>query len=77
MTNIRSKVSRQFIGEIDETELACRILEGSVQCARPLGKTAKEALQCLPREDRDALYRSARAVMIYWQECIAKVQSVQ
>jgi hypothetical protein len=59
-----------FIAAIDPAELAVRIIEASGGVKRPPGKTAKQALDDLPDEDRTAALNAARAAAEYLTECV-------
>lgn len=58
-----------LIVEMDQEELACRMLEGMYGCKRPPGSTARQALATMPAQDREALMRGAMVAMTYLREC--------
>jgi hypothetical protein len=66
---------KKFIAEIDEAELACRIIEGVLGLRRPEGLTAAQAVDAI--EDSDGWRNGARMALQYITECIneAKVPS--
>lgn len=77
MTIKKPKVQR-FMAEIDETELACRIMEATLDIKRPKGTTAEQAFAGLtPELSKEAQYfrQGARAAMLYWVECLQKLEA--
>lgn len=62
--------------ELDEAELACRILEAQVEARRPKGMAAKEALAGQPAGLRGDVMRAARAAILYLHEQINAGSSV-
>jgi len=70
----RNKPSK-YVAEIDEAELAVRMVEAAIGLKRPPGATARETLA-----DADwgpAFERAARAAMEYWQECLVQMNEAQ
>lgn len=61
-----------FVAEIDEEELACRILENFLNIRRPPGVTAKQLLEGAHDTTYDGARRAARAALEYYAECIKK-----
>ena len=59
-----------FIAEIDEAELACRILEGFLFLKRPPGKTAQQCLEGANQETKQGARNAARKALGYLDECI-------
>lgn len=60
-----------LVGEVDETELACRMLEAAQSIRRPAGATAAQALDSLDPASRAWIQRQARAAITYMAECLA------
>ena len=65
-------MSFTFLAEIDGAELACRMLEAIGGLDRPVGSTAREALDRVQPETRTAMLRAANAAVVYLQECLEK-----
>lgn len=63
--------------ELDQDELACRILEAQVEARRPKGMTATQALAGQPAELAADVRRAAVAAMRYLEERINAGASVQ
>lgn len=80
MTDDRREVlarsATKYIAEVDPTELACRMLEAAQNMRRPLGTTAKEALDSLDQDSREWLMRQAIAALTYMSECFASAGRV-
>ena len=62
--------------ELDEAELACRILEAIVGYRRPVGMTAEEALATQDEQSRNDVRHAAVAAMRYLTERINAGSSV-
>jgi hypothetical protein len=58
-----------LIGEVDEAELCCRMLEAAGNMKRPVGATAREALAGLDPESQKWIKLQARAALTYMAEC--------
>jgi hypothetical protein len=56
--------------EIDEAELACRILEAQVEMRRPHGMSAREALETQTPQLQADVRRAAVAAIRYLTECV-------
>lgn len=54
---------------MDQHELACRLAEAIVQCKRPDGLTAAQALAEFDNDARQDFYRAASAAIKYFSEC--------
>ncbi len=67
----------KFMATTDPHELACRLLEAEIQAKRPKGSTAKQAIEALSVEDREAVMRMARAAHDYFQELLNEMKRVQ
>lgn len=76
MTTLRQarKKAAKFIAQIDEVELAVRMIEARTGLKRPEGATAAAALAVLDVEEQASWRASARAAMTYWRECVSKMQ---
>lgn len=61
-----------LIVEMDQMELACRILEAFMERKRPAGATAAQALGFLDADDRAATMAAALSAMEYLKECASK-----
>ena len=66
-----------LVVEMDQIELACRILEAFMEHKRPAGLTAAEALAVLKQDDRAATMAAALAAMEYIKECTNLASAVQ
>jgi hypothetical protein len=75
-TEALKKSAAKYVAPIDEAELAVRLAEAMNQIKRPLGSTARQALETMEDESREAWRRGARAAMEYWCECIANANTV-
>lgn len=71
LNDLRRK-SAALVGEVDEAELCCRMLEAGNNMKRPAGSTAREALAALDPESRAWLRRQAVAALTYMSECFSK-----
>ena len=69
--------SQKYITAIDADEVACRFLEAFQGVKRPLGASAQQAIDGLFDSERIAARKAAAAVMDYWRECIAELQTEQ
>lgn len=58
------------IVEVDVAELAVRLIEAMLECGRPDGKTAKDALATIGEENRDVFTRGAVAAVQYFQDIV-------
>jgi len=54
-----------IVVDLSLTEIAVRIVEGTVGLERPPGRTAAEALSYLPETDRAGALRAARLIADY------------
>lgn len=68
------KKTLALIAPIDPAEVACRLIEATDGTRRPVGFTAREAIERLPQLDREAVMRAAHAVLEYISECIRNAQ---
>lgn len=66
-------MAKKLIVEVNEAELACRLLEAWMGLSRPLGLSAEEALSVDPTAENDTR-RMARAALGYFLECVASGQ---
>jgi hypothetical protein len=70
----RDDRSVKFIIELDQKELAVRLLEAAGQMKRPPGKSVQECLDDAPPEIRDQIFRMSQAAMIWFGECCDKME---
>lgn len=70
-------VKATLVIEMDQNELACRIIEAFMERKRPAGATAAQALVSLRADDRAAAMSAALIAMQYLQECSARASKVQ
>ncbi len=61
--------NRKFV-QVNQIELACRIMETCVGIKRPPGKTASEAMRDVPTEHRITFVKAADAAIAYLMECV-------
>lgn len=62
------QTGKRLIAEIDETEVACIIMESCCRMQRPLGTSAEQAMSEIKKVDNvahDDFQRAARRVMLY------------
>lgn len=73
-----SERARQMVlaVELNQDELACRILEAIVEAKRPAGMTATEALHTQTKQSREDARRAAVAAMRYLEERVNAGASV-
>lgn len=73
--DVKDKITKQLIAEIDPLELACIIVEKMSGMKRPTGQSAAESLAGLdPYVRRHAMY-AAQAAAEYFTACINKGQT--
>lgn len=68
MSGTKSPRRTVLIIELDQVELACRMLEASLKLRRPAGATANQALSSVHPEERAQLMVAAMAAMRYFEE---------
>ena len=61
-----------LVSEIDEAELAVRLIESAGGFKAPPGIPAKHVLNLMDDDARVTSLRMARAAMLYWRERIQK-----
>jgi hypothetical protein len=66
----------RMIAELDEGELAVRLLEAASGTKRPAGATPAQALAIMEGDLQSAVLAMARAALDYFGECIAALQKV-
>lgn len=64
-----SKTTQTLLIKVDQHELACRLAEAIVQCKRPEGATAAQALAEFDEAARQNFYRAAIVAIQYLNEC--------
>jgi hypothetical protein len=69
-------ITQKFVAEIDEAELVVRMIEAAAGVKRPVGMSAKEALNLGDKVVAEAYTRAAYAAMDYWRECISQINKV-
>lgn len=72
MTDNLAKAKRHsmtLVAEMDEAELIVRMIEAGIQLKRP-HPDPRVTLACTEDVDRETWRRVARAVMLYFQECV-------
>lgn len=69
MNDTKRKVA-SLIAEVNQHELACRILEGAMGLKRPAGVTAIQALSELDDQARAGMYQAAENAARYICECV-------
>lgn len=67
---------QKFVAEIDPYELAARFLEAFMAMKRPVGLTAKQAIDGLDPGYRDYIMRGAKACALYLTEVVEKLDPV-
>lgn len=65
-----------LVAEIDGHELACVIAEAAMGVKRPVGKTAKEAMQGFDPDVRQGFYDAALAASNYVATALGKAKKV-
>lgn len=79
MTDVKDVKKRAvaLVGEIDETELAIRLIEAIGGLKRPPNMTNEQLLSVTPAEALAVCRIAARTAMAYVAECLAKGERPQ
>jgi len=70
-------MSATLVVELDQAELACRILEAFQEIKRPDGASPSQALSVLRPDDKRVVMNAALAALKYLEECTNKSGRVQ
>lgn len=66
---VNPKATEKLIGQVDEAELAVRLIEAHGGITRPKGKSANALLNEMPSEISATALHQARTAILYMAEC--------